>query len=425
MSAIKPGAQALIRLTTTTAMVVSLLLALIPPGTYFIVKYTQLRAIIESEVSINGRLATQIVSSNPDHWKLASLHFAALLSKRAQDKAPEIRRVVTEAGELIAESADPVSGLLSVARSPMYDAGTIVGYIEISRSLASTVIFSAGIAILSVCFSLWSYIVLRRLPVNALEQALEEAAASHEKTYKAIRERDKAEEAARLRGIFLANVSHELRTPMNGVLGMLQLLKMTPLSDEQKDFIRVAQNSAGNMIDIINDILDFSKIDQGKLSITAEMFNLPEFLSQVIEPHRYRAMEKGLAFEVLTAENLPSVVTADSGRLRQILTNLLGNAIKFTATGRVILRANFVDDQVLQIEVEDTGIGISEDKLEEVFSPFTQADHSISKQFGGTGLGLTISRQLAELMGGKLWAKSVLGQGALFHLSIPVEGLAA
>jgi PAS domain S-box-containing protein len=235
--------------------------------------------------------------------------------------------------------------------------------------------------------------------------------------------KEAAEVAVKTKGEFLAMMSHEIRTPLNGVLGMLNLLQRSALDGDQKRKVSVAKSSAESLLGIINDILDFSKVDAGKLDLDWVDFNLPNFFEDIIESMALRAQEKGLELLLDQAAIAQDWVRADAGRLRQIMTNLLGNAIKFTGQGSVIVRARVKPDGAnwqLFIEVEDTGIGIAEEKIAYLFDPFTQVDASTTRQFGGTGLGLAICKKLAELMGGGISLSSQLGVGSLFRLQVPL-----
>ena len=238
--------------------------------------------------------------------------------------------------------------------------------------------------------------------------------------------RDKAIESAELKSQFLANMSHEIRTPMNGIIGMTNLLLQQPLTDEQKDLAQTAAKSANSLLTIINDILDFSKIEAGKMEIDSQEVDLLPVVESVIDLVVDHVYEKNLRFGYFIDPKTPSKVLVDETRLRQILLNLVGNAVKFTSEGEVTLLIKFLAEKdSIEFTVEDTGIGISEEAQKNLFSAFSQADGSTTRQFGGTGLGLSISKQLTELMGGQISMQSVEGEGSSFRVILPIASIEA
>ena len=243
-----------------------------------------------------------------------------------------------------------------------------------------------------------------------------------QKTMEAMRQaKEAAESASRAKSSFLANMSHEIRTPMNGIIGMAQLLAQTELRSHQRDYLATVDESAHILLRLLNDILDFSKIEAGKLELECVDFRISECVARAAQMMVLRAAEKGLEIACRVAPEIPDHLRGDSGRVQQVLVNLLGNAVKFTEAGEIFVNVNaesITTDKVrLRISVSDTGIGIPADKVEQIFRPFEQAESSTMRRFGGTGLGLAISRQLVEMMHGRIWIDSEVGRGSTLHFT--------
>jgi two-component system, sensor histidine kinase and response regulator len=346
-------------------------------------------------------------------------------------------------GSAAALDADPLLPIHSSSHTWLY---AIIALRAISFR-SEEILLTGAFALTSWCVVVWFTLVAPIMPLDAVSDAMISVArASALDTFlsivaataalafavsraraaandamgkeEAVARAEAAEAASVAKSEFLANMSHEIRTPMNGVIGMADVLAATDLSPKQRDCVDVIQSSGGALLTILNDILDFSKIEAGRIELEREPFSVRRAVEDVAALIAARTVERGVELTARVAPDVPEFSLGDAGRFRQILTNLVGNAAKFTHQGSIVVTAEIETPDRLKVSVADTGIGIEAGKLDRIFEKFEQADNSTTRRYGGTGLGLAITRQLVELMGGEIAVSSEYGKGATFTFSI-------
>jgi polar amino acid transport system substrate-binding protein len=411
-------------ITWITCLVAAAIMLLLPAG-YFAIHYHGVQSELRIETETNARAFTQLVNAAPDMWQFQTDRIEEILARRPSDGTPESRRVRDAQARLIAESSQALDEPTVSTRLPIFDAGREVGQIEIERSLRPALLGS-GMAFLVAAFLGGAvFAALRLLPLRALRRAehkLTEQAVHTAFLEKAHRE---AAEEARIKTHFLARLTHEIRTPLGGLLGMTDTLRSAPMSAAQRRQAQRAHESGAALLQVVNDIFDYSKLQSDEVAVAREAFDPVPLVESVIELMTPQAEAGGLTLYYQVGPNLPAEMEGDPGRLRQVLNNLVGNALKFTQRGEVKVVVSWVAATVsapaaIHFEVRDTGVGISPEDQARLFRPVIHAE-ATSRQQAGAGLGLVISRQLVQLMGGQLGLQSQLGRGAKFWFELPQE----
>jgi two-component system, sensor histidine kinase and response regulator len=393
--------------TVTIALVVGLLL---PSFRYYFGVGTLERQLetLASELAAEISVAA---STQPDMWMFERNALEVKLARAILRERLDGIVLVDMKGKELAAWGDITKPFRLTVTAEVLDSGLPVGQLQLTSNKRDILVSVAWLALLGALIGATLYYLITRITYRSLRQSMVD-----------LREaRLSAEAASRARSAFLATMSHEIRTPMNGVIGMASLLESTALNGEQRSYLETIRSSGQALVTVIDDILEYSRIESGKIDLEAIEFDPVEIIEDVTSLLATQATAKGLELVCQVNGKLPDRVLADGQRVRQALTNLVGNAIKFTERGQIVVTAMPRGDSAIAYQVADTGIGISPEQQLRIFNPFVQADSSTTRRYGGTGLGLAITRSIIEQMGGSVSLQSELGQGATFTVEMPVK----
>ena len=414
------------RTITAVAASIGLLIVLALPTAYYTFARSNLDTTLATEVEINARLITMIVNANPGLWQFQTERLTLSLQRRPDDGTPETRRVYAGDGALVVTSEDPLSPPIVSRRSAILDSGRVVGSLEIARSLRPAIIGTAAATAFAALLAMAAFIALRVLPLSALRRVIEQLEQEQQSALRLQSEKQLAVEAAsNAKSQFLATMSHEIRTPLNGVLGMAELLQGTPLTETQRKYTRAISVSGRMLRDLLSDILDLAQIEAGTVKLEIHDFEPMSLATEIADVYRELAVARGIMLATDFDPAAAGRVAGDPARLRQVLSNLLGNSVKFTAAGSITLQMQKLDSLAgdartwLRFRVRDTGVGIAPGMLNQLFQPFTQADGSTTRLYGGSGLGLAICKRMVELMEGSIHLDSASGRGTTAWFDVP------
>ena len=414
------------RTITWIASGVALAILLLLPLSYFAVHYYAVRSELRIVAETHARLFTQLINATPEMWQFQTDRIEEILARRPGDGTAEARRLRDAQARIVAENTQVLDQPTVAATLPVFDAGREVGSIEIERSLRPALLGSGLAALLAALLAGAVFVALRLLPLRALRRAERKAAEQTAHAARLEKAHKEATEEARVKTHFLARLTHEIRTPLGGLLGITDTLRSAPMSASQRHQAQRAHQSGAALLQVVNDILDYAQLQSNDVVVARESFDPVLLVESVIELMAPQAEAAGLTLFYQVGPGLPAEAEGDPGRLRQVLNNLVGNALKFTPRGDVKVTVSWVEATVstpagIHFEVRDTGVGLSAEDQARLFGPVPHVDQERSFQHGGAGLGLAISRQLVQLMGGQMGLQSQLGRGAKFWFELPQE----
>lgn len=417
-------------LARTVGRIAAILAAIVPlvlPLGYFTISYQYHRGMVDAQAEINARLASQVINANPEMWQFMRERLEEFLSRRPRELYSEIRRIINNDKQLVAQSADIVGWPTLTGSAEIRDSGLVVGRIEIVRSLRPLLVRTAGVFLLALLLGWLTFAAVKIYPMRALHRALAENSRLFRELEQNVEELQQKssdlERANKAKDEFLSVMSHELRTPLNAVIGYSGMLKdgiLGEINSQQVQALDQVLDRARDQLKLINSILQATQIGAGKVKLIRRDVDLAEFFSELKSRYEF-PIKKDVTLQWQRSGELP-ILSTDEDKLKHILQNLIDNALKFTEKGRIVVSVQSIGETgAVQFKVTDTGVGISAEMLPVVFEKFQQADGTENRSFEGVGLGLHIVKTFTELLGGKVDVESEEGRGSTFTVTLPAR----